>query len=129
MLHFDVFRVCRNFCPNDMSEINAWMQKMMPYQTWGHPSSAYAKFSEKLTQVRVRIRGLEMLVFWKILRTYFIKQKFNVPVFYFVDLNNHNICKVRFKAHYLQNPSTQLIFTCSKSTIETLEKGVKYVQS
>ena len=24
---------------------------------------------------------------------------------------------------------TQLIFTCSKSTIETLEKGVKYVQS
>ena len=24
---------------------------------------------------------------------------------------------------------TQLIFTCSKSTIETLEKGMKYVQS
>ena len=24
---------------------------------------------------------------------------------------------------------TQLTFTCSKSTIETLEKGVKYVQS
>ena len=24
---------------------------------------------------------------------------------------------------------TQLIFTCSKLTIETLEKGVKYVQS
>ena len=24
---------------------------------------------------------------------------------------------------------TELIFTCSKSTIETLEKGVKYVQS
>ena len=24
---------------------------------------------------------------------------------------------------------TQLAFTCSKSTIETLEKGVKYVQS
>ena len=23
----------------------------------------------------------------------------------------------------------QLIFTCSKSTIETLEKGVKYIQS
>ena len=25
--------------------------------------------------------------------------------------------------------STQLIFTCSKSTLETLEDGVKYVQS
>ena len=25
--------------------------------------------------------------------------------------------------------STQLTFTCSKSTIETLEKAVKYVQS
>ena len=25
--------------------------------------------------------------------------------------------------------NTQLIFTCSKSTIETLEKGVKYIQS
>ena len=27
------------------------------------------------------------------------------------------------------NGVTQLAFTCSKSTIETLEKGVKYVQS
>ena len=26
-------------------------------------------------------------------------------------------------------PATQLTFTCSKSTIETLEKDVKYVQS
>ena len=26
-------------------------------------------------------------------------------------------------------PSSQLIFACSKSAIETLEKGVKYVQS
>ena len=25
--------------------------------------------------------------------------------------------------------STQITFTCSKSTIETLEKGLKYVQS
>ena len=43
----------------------------------GHPLSTYAKFSEKLTfltpwyaHVRVRIRGLEMLVFRKILRTH-----------------------------------------------------------
>ena len=42
-----------------------------------HPLSTYAKLSEKLTfltpwyvHVRVRIRGLEMLVFRKILRTY-----------------------------------------------------------
>ena len=43
----------------------------------GHPLSTYAKFSEKLTlltpwyaHVRVRINGLETLVFQKILRTY-----------------------------------------------------------
>ena len=42
-----------------------------------HPFSTYAKFSEKLTfqtplfaHVRVRIKGSEMLVFRKILRTY-----------------------------------------------------------
>ena len=38
------------------------------------------------------------------------------------------------KIHQFQNEmytkrSTQLTFTCSKSTIETLEKGVKHVQS
>ena len=45
----------------------------------GHPLSTYAKFSEKLTfltpwhaHVRVRIRGLEMLIFQKILRTYLV---------------------------------------------------------
>ena len=32
-------------------------------------------------------------------------------------------------ASYTTEKPTQLIFTCSKSTIETLEKGVKYVQS
>ena len=43
----------------------------------GHPLSTYAKFSDKLTfltpwytHAHVRIRGLEMLVFRKILRTY-----------------------------------------------------------
>ena len=42
-----------------------------------HPLSTYVKFSEKLTfltpwyaHLRVRIRGLEMLVFREILRTY-----------------------------------------------------------
>ena len=50
---------------------------MMEIIIRGHPLSTYAKFSEKLTMltpwyayVRVRIRGLEMLVFRKILRTY-----------------------------------------------------------
>ena len=44
---------------------------------WRHPLSRYAKFSEKLlfltpwcAHVRVRINGLEMLVFRKIFRTY-----------------------------------------------------------
>ena len=43
----------------------------------GHPLSTYSEWSEKLTflipwyeHVRVRIRRLEMLVFWKSLRTY-----------------------------------------------------------
>ena len=38
----------------------------------GHPFSTYAKFSRKtsISYVRVRIRGQEMLVFQKILRTY-----------------------------------------------------------
>ena len=30
---------------------------------------------------------------------------------------------------YTKVPSSQLTFTCSKSTIKTIEKGVKYVQS
>ena len=30
---------------------------------------------------------------------------------------------------YIAVISSQLTFTCSKSTIETLEKGLKYVQS
>ena len=33
---------------------------------------------------------------------------------------------LRFIMH---QPISQLTFTCSKSTIETVEKGVKYVQS
>ena len=51
----------------------------------GHLLSTYAKFCEKLTlltswdaHVRVRFRGLEMLVFRKILRTYLM----NDPIYY-----------------------------------------------
>ena len=28
-----------------------------------------------------------------------------------------------------QSPTSQLTFTCSNSTVESLEKGVKYIQS
>ena len=46
-----------------------------------------------------------------------------------IDLHNIFLkyCKVAHKT--LHVASSQLTFTCSKSTIETLEKGVKYVQS
>ena len=30
---------------------------------------------------------------------------------------------------YIEKINTQLTFTCSKSVIETLEEGVKYIQS
>ena len=50
---------------------------MAPVSILDHSLSTYTKFSKKLifitpwyAQVRMRIRGLEMLVFWKILRTY-----------------------------------------------------------
>ena len=36
---------------------------------------------------------------------------------------------VSFSDTFIEELITQLIFTCSKATIETLEKGVKYVQS
>ena len=37
--------------------------------------------------------------------------------------------KIIFLKHEKNVFLTQLTFTCSKSTVETLEKGVKYVQS
>ena len=55
------------------------MMKLFSFLSYlkGHPLSTYAKLSEKLTflthlytHVRVRMRGLEVLVFGKILRTY-----------------------------------------------------------
>ena len=52
----------------------------------GHPLSAYTKFSEKLifrtplyVHVRVGIRGLEMLVFREILRTYLMDGPIHTP--------------------------------------------------
>ena len=57
----------------------------------GHPLSTYVKFSEKLTfltlwyaQVRVRIRGLEMLVFRKILRTYLMDDPLLLSLLHFL---------------------------------------------
>ena len=37
------------------------------------------------------------------------------------------VCHVIYVTKILK--TTQLIFTCSKSTIETVQEGVKYVQS
>ena len=50
-----------------MEILVAWDYYDMHIFVRGHPLKTYAKFSEKLT---ARIRGLEMLVFRKILRTY-----------------------------------------------------------
>ena len=42
----------------------------------------------------------------------------------------HNITHHEtFKEVFNENCATQLAFTCSKLTIETLEQSVKYVQS
>ena len=45
----------------------------------------------------------------------------------------HSVIKdvlfISFSDTFIEEIITQLTFTCSKSTIETLEKGVKYVQS
>ena len=53
----------------------------------------------------------------KIINTRITPKHFNV---FLMSLSN---------VHQNQVGATQLIFTCSKLTIETLEKGVKYVQS
>ena len=45
------------------------------------------------------------------------------------DAGVHYIIRFNLAHFETANEITQLIFTCSKSTIETLEKGVKYVQS
>ena len=47
---------------------------------------------------------------------------------FFILLNDNALnLSVEFYNLYVQN-TTQLTFTCSKSTIETPEEGVKYVQ-
>ena len=40
-------------------------------------------------------------------------------------------CKEKLRVHHFTQviKPSQLTFTCSESTIKTLEKGVKYVQS
>ena len=62
----------------------------------GDPLSTYAKFSEKLTflttwyaHIRMRIRALEMLIFWKILRTYLIDDPYlkTIPIIYYGAFN------------------------------------------
>ena len=64
------------FCQGD-TKVQMSLFDLRLRVTTGHPLSTYAKFSEKLAfltpwyaHARVRIRGLEMLVFREILRTY-----------------------------------------------------------
>ena len=40
--------------------------------------------------------------------------------------NQEKLPLITWRNHFL---ATQLTFTCSKSTVETLKKGIKYVQS
>ena len=51
------------------------------------------------------------------------------PTFFLLHITNlpgDIVCNI---AIYTNNTTPQLTFTCSKSAIEILEKGVKYVQS
>ena len=51
--------------------------------------------------------------------------------FYLTLLHKAVVCEISISYHTeaMGNGGTQVTFTCSKSTIETLEKGAKYVQS
>ena len=76
----------------------------------GHPLSRYAKSSEKLTfltpwyaHVRVRIKGLEMSVFRKILRTYLMDDPVRLL------LVNHTAKKIIIINNNINNPSTIII--------------------
>ena len=62
---------------------------------------------------RIRPECLKRLIYIEFISSVYGEEKL-VPLFEFLKL-------------FIE--STQLTFTCSKSTIETLEKAVKYVQS
>ena len=66
-----------------------------------HPLNTYAKFSEKLTfltpwyaHVRARIRGSEMLVFRKILRTYLMDEPIGISELIYSALHYRNIIDI-----------------------------------
>ena len=66
-----------NFVTSEVHSVKLFSVILCGKVNRGHPLSTYAKFSEKLTfltpwyaHLRVRIRGLEMLDFENILRTY-----------------------------------------------------------
>ena len=78
-----------NGCPWINKAISYRQPQFWNFVTRGNPLSTYAKFSEKLTfltlwyaHVSVRIRGLEMLVFRKNLRTYLMDVTLSVSVHY-----------------------------------------------
>ena len=44
-------------------------------------------------------------------------------------MNNKKILYIKVISFYVLIPKPQPVFTCSKSIIETLEQGVKYLES
>ena len=50
-----------------------------------------------------------------------------VEAIIYLSLYNFNDCT--FNLPRLEIPCTKIIFTCSKSIIQALEKGMKYIQS
>ena len=67
----DFTRLSKNQLDNSATCINLVL-KLQPNLIRSHPLNTYGKFPGKLTfltHVRVRIRRLEMLVFWRILHT------------------------------------------------------------
>ena len=74
-----VCKFCYNYGSNDKRMVASILLMIYSWKiwSWGHLLSTYAKFSEKLAfltlwyaHLRIRIRGVEMLVFPKILRMY-----------------------------------------------------------
>ena len=68
---------CQNIYQNLINEDQKYTNPIA-YTIWDHPLSTYAEFSEKrYAHVRtVCVSGLEILVFWNVLRTYLIDGSF-----------------------------------------------------
>ena len=88
------------------------LEKGVKFLLGGHPFSTYAKFSEKLTfltpwyaHVRARIRGLGMLTFRKILRTYLMED----PLRRSGTGTYHKALHIFFETAFLHNTCEKLL--------------------